>query len=160
VDYYLTKQPEASDVVHDLLAFLAEEMLRLNKEKQALQKSFLNTLVETLYIQSQPDKDGKVGIEALKNKSQILNYPGDYQKGDEPLKWEALCTILRANKNRYQVHNMESLLPRIEEIYAQNLAQVLPIKDQLQRTDWLIDQVVYRLYGLTEDEQRIVEGRV
>jgi hypothetical protein len=30
------QEPEASDIVHDLLAFLAEEMLRLNKEKQAI----------------------------------------------------------------------------------------------------------------------------
>ena len=146
--------------MHDLLAFLAEEMLRLNKEKQALQKDFLNTLVETLHIQPQPDKDGKVEIDALKNKSQILNYVGDYQKHEEPLQWDALRNILRVNKNRCQVQQMESLLPRVEEIYAQNLAQVLPIKDQLQRTDWLIDQIVYRLYGLTEEEQRVVEGKV
>lgn len=27
-------------------------------------------------------------------------------------------------------------------------------------TDWLIDEVVYRLYGLTEEEIAMVEGRV
>ncbi len=31
VDHHLSKEPEESDVVHDLLAFLAEEMIRLNK---------------------------------------------------------------------------------------------------------------------------------
>ncbi len=41
------KEPEESDVVHDLLAFLAEEMIRLNKEKRAAQKEFLDWLVMT-----------------------------------------------------------------------------------------------------------------
>src|SRR5713101_8357094 len=41
VDHHLSKEPEESDVVHDLLAFLAEEMIRLNKEKRAAQKEFL-----------------------------------------------------------------------------------------------------------------------
>ena len=26
-----------------------------------------------------------------------------------------------------------------------------------EKTDWLIDQIVYRLYGLTEEEIRVVE---
>ena len=29
----------------------------------------------------------------------------------------------------------------------------------VQRTDGLIDQIVYRLYGLTEQEIAVVEGR-
>ncbi len=30
--------------------------------------------------------------------------------------------------------------------------------DNIRSTDWLIDQIVYRLYGLSEGETRIVEG--
>jgi hypothetical protein len=30
---------------------------------------------------------------------------------------------------------------------------------KINSTDGLIDQIVYRLYGLTEDEIKIVEGR-
>jgi hypothetical protein len=30
---------------------------------------------------------------------------------------------------------------------------------RIAATDWLIDQVVYRLYGLTADEVAVVEGR-
>ena len=36
---------------------------------------------------------------------------------------------------------------------------LLPIKEQLQRTDDLIDQIVYRLYGLTDEEIAVVEGK-
>jgi len=32
------------------------------------------------------------------------------------------------------------------------------LKEKLCKTDWLIDQIVYRLYGLTEAEIKIVEG--
>ena len=36
--------------------------------------------------------------------------------------------------------------------YEGSLERILPLKDRLARTDALIDQVVYRLYGLTEEE--------
>ncbi len=35
----------------------------------------------------------------------------------------------------------------------------LPLKMQLMRCDKLIDGIVYQLYGLTEDEIAIVEGK-
>ena len=41
----------------------------------------------------------------------------------------------------------------------ESLQRVLPLKERLARTDKLIDQVVYRLYGLTEEEIRVVERR-
>jgi hypothetical protein len=30
---------------------------------------------------------------------------------------------------------------------------------RLEASDWLIDRVVYRLYGLTQEEIMVVEGR-
>ena len=30
--------------------------------------------------------------------------------------------------------------------------------DAIEKTDWLIDQIVYALYGLTEEEIALVEG--
>jgi len=35
---------------------------------------------------------------------------------------------------------------------------LFPLKEKPCKTDWLIDQIVYRLYGLTEEEIKIVEG--
>jgi len=34
-----------------------------------------------------------------------------------------------------------------------------PLREQIRQTDELIDAVVYRLYGLTEEEIGIVEGK-
>ena len=42
----------------------------------------------------------------------------------------------------------------------ESLSGLLPLKERLRKTDWLIDQIVYKLYGLSEDEIKIVEGRV
>ena len=53
-------------------------------------------------------------------------------------------------------------VPYVIDNQTHKLADVLdalwPTKDQLARTDGLIDQIVYRLYGLTEEEIKVVEG--
>jgi hypothetical protein len=160
VNHHLSQEPEASDIVHDLLAFLAEEMLRLNKEKRAAQRAFLDWLVDTLKIQPQPDKDGKVGIDSLKQKAKLLDYPGNYQKGEDALKFAEIKSILQENKKRLLVPLNEAFLAKVEQSYQQSLDKILPLKRQLAQTDKLIDRVVYRLYGLTEEEIRVVEGQV
>ncbi len=40
-----------------------------------------------------------------------------------------------------------------------SLRKLLPLRERIRQTDGLIDAVVYRLYGLTEEEIGIVEGR-
>ena len=158
VDHHLAQQPEASDVVHDLLALLAEEMLRLNKDKRVLQQEFLAYLVEALRIK--PDKDGRTGVEALTGKSKLLDYAGDYQKGEDALSPDDLWELVRKNRARVEANLAQaSLKERVLARYQQSLDKVLPLKEQLQHTDALIDRVVYRLYGLTEEEIAVVEGR-
>ena len=158
VEHHLTQQPEQADVVHDLLAFLAEEMIRLNKEKRAITRAFLDWLTTTLRIL--PDKDNRIGIDALTGKSKLLDYPGDYQKHEPALPFADLLDILQKNRPRLGVRPTDAaLVDRIKLRYEESLGQVLPLKEQLGRTDRLIDQVVYRLYGLTEEEIKVVEGK-
>jgi hypothetical protein len=38
--------------------------------------------------------------------------------------------------------------------------ELADINQKIEKTDWLIDQVVYQLYGLSEEEIEIVEGNV
>lgn len=158
VDHHLAREPEESDAVHDLLAWLAEEMMRLNKEKRGLQKEFLDWLAQTLRIV--PDKEGRAGIDALTGKARLADYPGDYQKGESPLATGELLEMLRKNKGRLGVSVSDAaLLDRIGRVYEESLGRVLPLKEHLRKTDALIDAVVYRLYGLTEEEIKVVEGR-
>jgi hypothetical protein len=59
--------------------------------------------------------------------------------------------------------------PKLSDVYiddlrkdkgdsSKTLSKLLPLKEKLQKTDWLIDQIVDRLYGLTDEEIKIVEG--
>jgi hypothetical protein len=155
VKHHLSTEPEESDVVHDLLAFLAEEMLRLNKEKRALQKAFLDYFVDAVQVKSE---HGKAGIEVLTGKSRLQEFAGDYQKGEEPLAPDGLWEIVQKNRSRLNAGRV-GLKERVLAHYQESLDQVLPLKEQLRRTDALIDQVVYCLYGLTEEEIAIVEGK-
>ena len=151
------RQPwEQSDVVHDILAFLAEEMIRMNREKQKEMKAFLSWLEAELNIQ--PDKKGRIGIEALTGKTKLNNYLGDYQKGEPELPFGEFWEILRKNKSRIGRPLSHEFMAQLQEAYEWSLTKLRPIKERLRLTDALIDQIVYRLYGLTEEEIRIVEG--
>jgi hypothetical protein len=44
------------------------------------------------------------------------------------------------------------------DLFKSKQREALAIKDIIDRTDREIDQVVYELYGLTEEEIAIVEG--
>lgn len=142
------------DVVHDLLAYLAEQMIELNKQKQAEVKRFLAWLEESLQIRP---KNGKSGIDSLAGKTIIRNYLGDYQKGEKELPWSDFEYRLYKNRNRFNV-NLSEVKGEIQAEYEQSLAVLLPIKRQLAHTDALIDQIVYKLYGLTDEEIAIIEG--
>ena len=118
----------------------------------------LEWLVATLRIL--PDKEGRTGIDVVTGKAKLADYPGDYQKGEPPLATDELLEILRKNKNRLSVSLSDvGLVDRIRKMYEECLQRVLPTKERLSKTDTLIDAVVYRLYGLTEEEIRVVEGK-
>jgi hypothetical protein len=133
---------EKSDVVHDLLAFLAERMLEMNRKKQLEIKGFLGWL------------EGYVGAKIVdltpKTKLQIY-YEHDY---------ESFLAVLKKNKKKLAIdparrEPAEALKAEFEG----SMGKLTPLRERIRQTDDLIDAVVYRLYGLTEEEIAIVEGR-
>jgi len=40
------------------------------------------------------------------------------------------------------------------------MAELKPLLARIEATDRLIDQIVYKLYGLTEEEIAVVEGQI
>jgi hypothetical protein len=58
-------------------------------------------------------------------------------------------------QNLGQVAHMSKLVG----LYEAYRARLAPLMRRMQRTDWLIDQVVYQLYGLTEEEIALAEGK-
>jgi hypothetical protein len=139
---------EQSDVVHDLLAYLAEQMIEMNKQKQAEVKGFLAWLAREI----------RAPVDSLTNKTRLRNYLGDYQKDEPHLALEELLGILRQNRRRLQVDpTARAFQERLAQEYQASLDKLLPFKARLAATDRLIDLIVYRLYGLTEQEVAIVE---
>lgn len=132
---------EHSDVIHDLLAFLAEEITRLNKEKQSRVKAFLSWLEKEII---------KGSIEDQKNKTRIKSF----HEGTV----DELMDVLKKNK-LVPDPCPSNISNTIEAEFSAAMTELPPLKDHIAATDKLIDQIVYKLYNLTDKEIAIVEGR-
>ncbi len=146
---------EHEELSQENLARLAHRMLDLNKRRAVETKRFLTWLESRLHIKL--DKDGATGIDSLAGKSILQNYLGDYQKGERERTWDEFYGRLFQNRRRFGVV-LADVRGEIEAEYEKSLAVLQPIKQQLAATDNLIDKIVYRLYGLTEEEIAIIEG--
>ncbi len=137
----LSHKPEQADVIHDLLAYLAERMIEMNKERNQEIKGFLEWL------------EGYLGVKVddLKNKTRIREYH------DGSL--EELFKILEQNRKvitKIDVKGRE-VREQIKAEFEKSVATLKPLKEKIEATDKLIDQIVYKLYGLTDEEIKIVE---
>jgi len=136
----LSAKPEKSDVVHNFLAFLAEQMMEMNKEKQEEIKTFLKWLSGEI----------KVNIECLALKTKIK----EYYEGDFDSLWQAL----KKNERKISISLSHNFMGKLEKEFDLSMQKLSPLKAKIQGTDRLIDQIIYQLYGLTEEEIKIVEG--
>ena len=143
VKHHLTADPERSDVVHDLLAFQAEEMVEMNKAKGDEIRGFLRWL----------EREIGTKIDALKNKTKIYAY--------SDLLLEELLEILKQNRRSISIDlSSRDFQESLEREFTNSLDKLNPLFSRIQDTDALINQVVYQLYGLTDEEIAIVEGNV
>jgi len=150
---------EQSDVVHDLLAQLAERMIEMHKERQAR--------IERFWL----DLEG-------------VTQPSVFEALHEHGKWESSlwkaqpCRDFVDEKSRSTVHLDKSLgwneacfkafvkmlagnvsnLSDVVSVYRQHHPAYRQLVQRIAATDRLIDLIVYRLYGLTEEEVAVVEG--
>ena len=135
-------EQERSDVVHDLLAFLAERMLEMNKQKQQEIKGFLGWLESYLGAK----------VEDLTPKTKLQGY---YEHD-----YESFLAVLKKNGKKLAIdparrEPAETLRAEFEG----SISKLAPLREHIRQTDELIDAVVYELYGLTEEEIRIVEDK-
>ena len=141
----IAAEPEESDVVHDLLAHLAEHMIDMNKEKNIEIKAFLGFL------------EGEIGaaVDDMTNKTAIREYYNhEFQK---------LIDILVKNKKKLR-DGYDPKTPNnyrhLNEWYDDSMNKLQPLMGRIEATDELIDQIVYKLYGLNEEEIKIVEESI
>ena len=139
----LAQIPERAGVVHDLLAFLAEQMIEMNKQKQMETKGFLGWFER--YIGAE--------VDGLTNKTKLRAYH-EYD-------FETILGVLRQNRRKLAVNtDAREVQEAIEAELGKSMAKLNPLKEKISATDRLIDLIVYQLYGLTEEEIAIVEGAI
>ena len=127
--------------VHDLLAYLAEQMLEMNKQKQQEIRGFLGWL------------EGYVGakVEDLTPKTKVQSY---YEHD-----YESLLAVLKKNRKKLAIDPARrEPMGTLKAEFEGSMKKLLPLREKIRQTDGLIDAVVYRLYALTEEEIGIVEG--
>ncbi len=131
---YLSKLPipVVSPEQQQPFIFLAEKMLSLNAELQALSGKFLALLGSELGV-SEPSK-------ALQNW-----YLLDFTAFSKELAKKKIVLSL-AQKSEWL------------DFFETEKQKAVRIKTEIDKTDTEIDTMVYELYGLTEEEIRIVEG--
>ncbi len=131
-----------SDVIHDILAFLAGQMIEMNKARNEEIKGFLKWL----------EREIGAGIEDLTNKTAIKEYH-DYN-------FEHILDVLKKNKNKISIDPSDRKKQELlEKHFAKSMETLHPLKGKIETTDKLIDKIVYKLYGLTSEEIGVVEGR-
>jgi len=130
-----------NDTIHDFLAYLAEQMIELNKAKNEEVKGFIKWL----------EREIVADIDTLTNKTAIKNYHEN--------NLEALITMLKKNKLKLSIDpSARKFQESLEDHFNESMSVLQPLKTKIKATDNLIDQIVYALYGLTPEEIEIVEG--
>ncbi len=128
---------------HDLMASLVEQMLDLNKQKQFEALGFLKWL------------EGEIGvkIDALSGASKLQDF---YY-----LDFSGFHALLAKNKGKLR----DSYNPRgrehkelLEKEFNKSVNKIKDLTTKAEETDRQIDALVYKLYDLTAEEIRIVEG--
>ena len=114
----------------------------MNKQKQQEIKGFLGWL------------EGFVGakVEDLTPKTKLQSY---YEHD-----YDGFLAVLKKNKKLLAVdpaRREPGEVLRAE--FEGSVGKLGPLRERIRQTDELIDSIVYRLYGLTEEEIAIVEGR-
>jgi len=126
--------------VAGFLGYLAKEMQRMHKKRLEIGETWAS------WVEQEFSGSKKLGKEWLR---------GGWVKGGLEIGVEAVLEHFYAKR----VHLSPGARRELEKYTREVLEELRPLYHRLRATDQLIDQIVYRLYGLTEDEIAIVEGR-
>ncbi|MGB8345891.1 MAG: TaqI-like C-terminal specificity domain-containing protein [Ktedonobacteraceae bacterium] len=170
VEACLAHEPEQADVVYDLPGTLAESLSDLYKQREAALSTFMHDLAVPL-TRDQLAKLRKLwtplpppqGSRAARKKADEVRKALGYW-ASQPLTLEDAPGKLDSDQWRWLLWQR---LPDLS--YDRRKSAIKALNDQhplLASLEWriraieeLIDKIVYRLYGLTENEIAIVEGK-
>ncbi len=138
--------PGREDFVHDLLAKLAQRMMDLNETKHTEMDGFLTWLERHLGCP----------LDELSGKSLIRNYDDREKIADFDDLSRRLCSAANRRKIAGDPRSRD-FQEAIQAEYEPSVQRLDEVNEALARTDELIDNIVYALYGLSEEEIAIVE---
>jgi hypothetical protein len=155
----LAAQPEQSDVIHDLLAYLAGQMIELNQHQQQRVEAFWLDVegVTDAAVFPKLRHKGKqaAGLAQTAALAPFVNAASHSSRSlDESLAWDEAAYKAFIKALAGSVPNLSKLVP----VYRQHAPEYRRLTHTLAATDRLIDRLVYQLYGLTEAEIASVEG--
>jgi len=128
-------QSARTDVVHDVIGFLVQRMIEMNQQKRTTAKQFLTDL---------KDFHG-IDVRSMNPKTKLYEF------------WKLDAADVFAHFRANKVRISQSDEEKIRERFSKATSALGPLDSQIAFTDRLIDQIVYRLYGLTPEEIKIVE---
>jgi len=115
-------------------------MIEYNKEKNKEIKSFLGWLEREIVAK----------VEDLIGRTKIKKY---YE-----ISIDDFINILKKNRRKLQIDpSRRDFQDKLSAEFDKSLQKLTPLKRKIEMTDRLIDQIVYKLYGLTEEEIKIVD---
>lgn len=130
-----------TDTIHDFLAFLAEQMIEMNRGKNEEIKGFVKWM----------EREIGAEIDSLANKTAIK----EYHKYD----FNELLEVLKKNRNKISADLSSRKTQEIfESHFNESISKLNPLIAKIEKTDELIDEIVYKIYELTEDEKKIVRS--
>jgi hypothetical protein len=147
-------------VVHDLLAHLAEQMIALHKQKQERVAAFWDALEAVTDAGTFEDLSEHGKWEASLWKDPACRPYVDQESRstrhlDESLGWDRDCYEAFAR----MLAGKSSVTGPIIDVYREHHPPYKRLVERIASTDELIDQIVYRLYGLTDEEIAVVEEK-
>ncbi|MHC1632050.1 MAG: hypothetical protein ACXQT4_07200, partial [Methanotrichaceae archaeon] len=90
-------------------------------------------------------------VEALTNKTKIRAY--------HELEFKDFLALLKKNKKKLGADPARRAFQEdLRREFQDSMGKLAPLLSRIEETDRLIDQIVYKLYSLTDEEIKIVEG--
>ncbi len=152
----VTEQPP--DVIHDLLAHLAERMIALNRQKQQRVDAFtldLEGVTDAVtFAKLQKGKQGRTLWKAAACRSHVGEDSHTTHRLEESLAWSEDAYKAFVKKLAGKITGLSDLVA----VYRAHAPDYAALVQRIAATDRIIDQIVYQLYGLTDDEIAIVEA--
>lgn len=130
-----TIDAQKNDIVHEILAFLAQQVMEMNNKKYTEVRGFLKWL----------EREFKINFESLKNIRAIKEY---FEYG-----YDQFLDLLKKNQKEIEI-NLSSRINQeiLEEHFEKSKKNIEGLKDKIKRTDDLIDQIIFKLYSLSPKE--------